>query len=278
MWRIIPFGLYGHLIGLLSIIPIPKFARERLWGFLCRKIGIDASLARLPLNKYSTFQGLFTRQLCAQSRPIAAADWISPVDGEITTCGQIRTGILIQAKSLDYTLNDFVGAPDLATRLEGGHFLTLYLSPKDYHRVHVPAAGKLLRAYRIKGRAYPVRPSYVRKVPRLFCLNDRVVFEFLSYDGVPYSVVCVGAAAVRSISSPYLKLAKMPVSMSQGDHLATFNLGSTVIVLIGKQADIRCEMLVPALIKMGGPLLVKRRTAAMHRVPTGRYRLGPIDK
>jgi len=287
MWRLIPFGLYGHLIRLISSIPIPRKMRPRIWGVLCRKMGIDDTQARLPLCEYPTFQSLFTRELREGSRPIVPVDWVSPVDGEITTCGSLESGTLLQAKSMAYTVSDFVGEQALARQFEDGSYITLYLSPKDYHRIHVPATGHLKRAYRIEGKAYPVRPSYVRKIPKLFCLNDRVVFEMESEKGVPYCVVCVGAAAVRSISSPYLNNSSATQSntninskirLSKGDHLATFNLGSTVVMLIGKQAGIRCDMLIPALINMGGPLLVETRRKPLHHVTTGRYRLDLIDK
>jgi phosphatidylserine decarboxylase len=194
---------------------------------------------------YKSFNEFFTRPLKDGVRPLAASTWVCPVDGAISQCGAIERDQIFQAKGHQYSTRALVGGDaDLAAQFQNGHFATLYLSPRDYHRIHMPIAGKLLRMIHVPGDLFSVNPTTARGVPGLFARNERVVCEFETAQG-PMVLVLVGATIVGSMATPWHGVVNPPrpgtvrewtyddqdLSLRQGDEMGRFLLGSTVVLL-----------------------------------------------
>jgi phosphatidylserine decarboxylase len=195
---------------------------------------------------YATFNDFFTRGLAAGARPLAPADLVSPVDGVISQLGAIDGDAILQAKGHSYTVQALVGGDaDLARPFLGGHFATLYLSPKDYHRIHMPCDGTLRRMVHVPGELFSVNPTTARGVPGLFARNERVVCCFDGARG-PFVLVLVGATIVGSMATVWHGVVNPPrtgairdwrydganaVALKQGDEMGRFLLGSTVVLL-----------------------------------------------
>jgi phosphatidylserine decarboxylase len=195
---------------------------------------------------YASFNEFFTRALKADARPLAQADLLSPVDGAISQFGAIDGERIFQAKGHVYTATALVGGDAaLAARFHGGHFATLYLSPKDYHRIHMPCAGRLLRMIHVPGALFSVNPATARGVPGLFARNERVVCLFEGADGAPFVLVLVGATIVGSMATVWHGLVNPPrpgslrdwsyaeprPELERGAEMGRFLLGSTVVML-----------------------------------------------
>ena len=194
---------------------------------------------------YATFNDFFTRALKPGARPLADAHLVCPVDGAISQFGSIERDQIFQAKGHHYTTTALVGGDQsLAARFEGGLFATLYLSPRDYHRVHMPCDGRLRRMIHIPGDLFSVNPVTARGVPGLFARNERVVCVFESDSG-PFVLALVGATIVGSMATTWHGVVNAPrvgqvrewtyeegqVSLRQGDEMGRFLLGSTVVLL-----------------------------------------------
>lgn len=211
---------------------------------------IDMADALNPdLESYPSFNAFFTRALKPDARPVAPGDvLVSPADGCISQIGPIAAGRIIQAKGMDYSVTELLGGRDLdALPFNDGSFATIYLSPRDYHRVHAPFAGRLLRAIHIPGRLFSVAPWTTESIPRLFARNERLALIFETEHG-PLAVVLVGAIFVSSIETvfdgevtpPYADQVRVreytgtaAPSFTTGAEIGRFNMGSTVIVLCG---------------------------------------------
>lgn len=218
-------------------------------GWFVRHYGVDLGEAlHTRAADYPSFADFFTRELRAGMRgwPEAQDAVASPVDGVVSQAGPIEDGRLIQAKGLDYPLSTLLGSN--AAPYAGGRFATLYLRPRDYHRVHAPVAGRLLRIRHIPGRLWPVRPWAVASVAGLFAENERVVLEFETRHG-PCTLVMVGALMVGSmetvITGPVRSgrrqpavwnLETAPREFTRGEEVGRFNFGSTVILAFGPDA------------------------------------------
>ncbi len=194
---------------------------------------------------YASFNDFFTRALKPGARPFAQADLLCPVDGAISQFGPVRDGRIFQAKGHDYTATALVGGDAaLAARFAEGHFATLYLSPKDYHRIHMPCAGRLLRMVHVPGDLFSVNPATAQGVPGLFARNERVVCVFENERG-PWVLVLVGATIVGSMATAWHGVVNPPrpgtlrewryedrdVTLAQGQEMGRFLLGSTVVML-----------------------------------------------
>ena len=194
---------------------------------------------------YETFNAFFTRRLRDGARPLAAADLICPVDGAISQLGALDGDRLVQAKGHTYTTTALLGGDAaLASRFAGGSFATIYLSPKDYHRIHMPSDGSLVRMVHVPGDLFSVNPATARGVPGLFARNERVVCVFESARG-PFVLVLVGATIVGSMATSWHGVVNPPrpgtvrawdyapgaVTLAQGDEMGQFLLGSTVVML-----------------------------------------------
>jgi phosphatidylserine decarboxylase len=219
----------------------------RLIAWFVRKYGVDMSEAADPdIAHYASFNDFFTRALKAGARPLAAAGLVCPVDGAISQFGRIERDRILQAKGHRYTTTALVGGDaSLGAAFEDGWFATLYLSPKDYHRIHMPCDGRLLRMIHVPGALFSVNPTTVRGVPGLFARNERVVCVFESAQGTPFSMVLVGATIVGSMATVWHGVVNPPrvghlrewryedgdVRLGQGQEMGRFLLGSTVVLL-----------------------------------------------
>ena len=230
-----------------------KFASARLGGlttsvirwFVGRYNVNMAEAANPDIASYTSFNDFFTRALKPGARPLASADLICPVDGAISQFGPIAKDQVFQAKGHTYSTTALVGGDAAAAaRFDNGHFATLYLSPRDYHRIHMPCAGELTRMVHVPGDLFSVNPTTARGVPGLFARNERVVCFFESAQG-PFVLVLVGATIVGSMATVWhgqinpprtgtlrqWDYAKGQVSLQQGEEMGRFLLGSTVVML-----------------------------------------------
>ncbi len=229
------------------ILPVPL--RAPLLGRFVRAYRLDMSEAEHPLEDYPSLQALFTRRLKAGIRPqeAAVAGFVnSPVDGQVVACGRIEAGRAIQAKGLPYRIDELLKHDPDARRFEGGHYLTLYLSPRDYHRIHVPLQGRVRTVGRVEGELWPVNQASTTHVPRLYERNRRAtwVAEGIGPDqGLEVAAVLVGATHVGGvlIAPRWLAGRAMPrdgalavngLPCLPGEDLGTFQFGSTVALLI----------------------------------------------
>ena len=209
-----------------------------------------AEAANPDIKSYATFNDFFTRALRSDARPLAKAAFICPVDGAISQFGAIKNDQLFQAKGHTYSTTALVGGDSvLAAQFQQGEFATLYLSPKDYHRIHMPCDGRLTRMIYVPGDLFSVNPVTARGVPGLFARNERVVCVFETERG-PFVLTLVGATIVGSMATVWHGLVNPPrsrdirewtydkeqVLLKQGDEMGRFLLGSTVVMLFPKNA------------------------------------------
>ena len=204
-----------------------------------------AEAANPDIASYASFNEFFTRPLKAGARPLDAAPFICPVDGAISQFGAIAQDQIFQAKGHNYSTTALVGGDaTLAAQFQNGTFATIYLSPRDYHRIHMPCDGELRRMIYVPGDLFSVNPTTARGVPGLFARNERVVCVFDSLTG-PFVLTLVGATIVGSMATAWHGLVNPPrrpevcewtyepgaVSLKKGDEMGRFLLGSTVVML-----------------------------------------------
>jgi len=204
-----------------------------------------AEAANADITAYPTFNEFFTRPLKAGVRPIANAELVCPVDGAISQFGRIERDQIFQAKGHGYSTTALVGGDAaLAAQFENGHFATIYLSPRDYHRIHMPCDGRLLRMIYVPGDLFSVNPATARGVPGLFARNERVVCVFEGPNG-PFVLTLVGATIVGSMGTVWHGVVNPPRSrqvrewryddqqivLRKGEEMGRFLLGSTVVLL-----------------------------------------------
>lgn len=211
-----------------------------------RRYGVDMKEALDPrVESYTSFNDFFTRELRPGARPLAAADYVCPVDGAISQFGPIDKGQIFQAKGHRYSATALLaGNAALAAEFEYGQFATLYLSPRDYHRIHMPCAGQLRSMVYVPGDLFSVNPTTAQGVPGLFARNERVICHFDSARG-PFILVLVGATIVGSMATVWHGVVNPPrlgevrrwdyvgqeVVLKQGEEMGRFLLGSTVVML-----------------------------------------------
>lgn len=213
------------------------------------KYRVDMSeAAQSDVAQFATFNDFFTRALKAGARPIANAPYVCPVDGAVSQCGPLDRDQVFQAKGHTYSTTALVGGDtSLASQFTDGQFATIYLSPRDYHRIHMPCDGQLTRMIYVPGALYSVNPLTAQHVPGLFAINERVVCVFDSADG-PFVMVLVGATIVGSMATVWHGVVNPPrtrdvrewryepgaVSLDKGAEMGRFLLGSTVVMLFPK--------------------------------------------
>jgi len=217
---------------------------------IVRQYQVNMDEAAQPdMLAYQHFNAFFTRKLRKGAR-VADVDpqtMLSPADGRISQSGDIAYGRIFQAKGHEYTAAELLGDEAAAEPYHHGHFVNIYLSPRDYHRVHMPLAGRLIETVHVPGRIFSVAPFAVEAIPRLFARNERLVCHFEGEHG-PFAVVLVGAMLVSSVATvwdglvipPYASAIRRKsftgqnVKLRRFAEMARFNMGSTVIVLIPK--------------------------------------------
>lgn len=267
--------LFQYLLPKQALTALAGFVASRERGWLTTALirwfvgnyQVNMSEAADPdIGSYRTFNAFFTRALRPDARPLAQAALICPVDGAISQFGAIAQGQIFQAKGHHYsTVAVLGGDAALAAQFEDGHFATLYLSPRDYHRIHMPCAGRLTRMIHVPGDLFSVNPATARGVPGLFARNERVVCVFESVDGAPgpFALILVGATIVGSMATVWhgvvnarrgrkLREWRYPadlqtltpalsrkerekggtaIVLKQGQEMGRFLLGSTVVML-----------------------------------------------
>ena len=220
-------------------------------AWFVKRYGVNMSEAANPdITSYATFNDFFTRPLHKDARPLSNADFICPVDGAISQLGDIKTDQIFQAKGHQYSTTALVGGDKvLADQFENGSFACIYLSPKDYHRIHMPCDGTLKNMIYVPGDLFSVNPTTAQGVSGLFARNERVVCEFESAKG-PFVMVLVGATIVGSMATVWHGLVNPPrtksirswsydnqnINLKQGDEMGKFLLGSTVVMLFPKES------------------------------------------
>jgi phosphatidylserine decarboxylase len=246
-----------YLLPKQALTSLAGWAAGARWGGLTTKLirrfaaryGVNMDEAANPdLASYPTFNEFFTRALKPGARPLAQAELICPVDGAISQFGRINGEQIFQAKAHEYSATALVGGDAaLAAQFHDGLFATLYLSPRDYHRIHMPCDGKLTRMIHVPGELFSVNPTTARGVPGLFARNERVVCVFDGAAG-PFVLVLVGATIVGSMATVWHGVVNPPrpgkvrswsytdqdVRLKQGDEMGRFLLGSTVVMLFPK--------------------------------------------
>lgn len=242
---IMPQHKMTSLAGCLANVKNNRVKNYIIQRFINKyQVNMAEALVEDPTS-YASFNDFFIRHLKPESRPLAQADIVSPVDGCVSEIGAIEDGQLIQAKGKFYSVKEFLACEeDVARQYIDGKFATLYLSPKDYHRVHIPVDAKLVSMTYIPGALFSVQPTTARVVPRLFARNERLAVFFDTKVG-PMVMVMVGATIVGAIGTSWhgdIKREKKKISFdytqatfntsfSQGDEMGYFKLGSTVVLL-----------------------------------------------
>jgi phosphatidylserine decarboxylase len=251
------FVLMQHVLPKKALTSLAGFGASARGGALTTafirwfigRYGVNMAEAAQPdPAAYPSFNEFFTRPLKAGARPLAKTDWVSPVDGAISQLGAIERDQVFQAKGHSYSTAALVGGDRaLAAQFENGHFATLYLSPKDYHRIHMPCDGRLTRMIHVPGELFSVNPATARGVPGLFARNERVVCVFETPHG-PMVLTLVGATIVGSMATTWHGVVNPPrpgqvrewayhdqvIELKQGEEMGRFLLGSTVVMLFPK--------------------------------------------
>jgi len=271
-----PKGTYSRFVGFWARRTVPRGLRARLYSRFARRFGIELAEVERPLDEYPSFDAFFTRRLRSGARPIDPADdvAISPVDGTVVESGIAVGGRLIQAKGIDYTLRGLLIDPDEAQRFTGGAYVTLYLAPRDYHRIHSPAGGDVIAWRHVPGAVFPVNPPSVRHVPGLFARNERLI-TYLQTSFGRMAVVKVAATGVSDITCAYDPSVRTRQTrrtrrvdyetarpVGKGDELGAFHLGSTVIVLFEHGRVVLEPLAAGQRVLMGQAIARKAATAA----------------
>ena len=267
--KLLPRNTLSRAVGAACRIPAPRPVMRAVIRTFARKYGVDIAEAERAIEEYPTFTEFFTRRLRPGARPIAPGELlpVSPVDGTVGELGDIVEGRLLQAKGKHYTLAELFGGPraeDDAKRFAGGSFVTIYLAPYNYHRIHAPIGGQITGYISVPGTLWPVNPAGVRNVERLFCVNERLT-TFLATARGPCAVVAVGAMNVGRIRAVYddvvtnarrtramqRKDYEQPIPIEKGAELAVFEMGSTVVVVFAPGVKIAAAVAPGRAIKLG---------------------------
>ncbi len=243
--RFFPKKAWSRLLSVLVTARLPRAFSLAVMRWFAGRYRLNMDEAALPIEEYPNLGALFTRAVKPGTHTIDAREGVavSPADGHVLNSGRIERGRLIQCKGLDFALADLLDDPEEVARFEGGSWCTVYLSPRDYHRVHHPVEGALVKAQYITGALWPVNSSAVQNVERLFCVNERVVTYVESPLG-PVATIMVGATSVGHMTMAYddalvtnkgrpreVKRYAPPIAVTRAGEQGTFHLGSTAIVL-----------------------------------------------
>ena len=275
-WRVVlallrklPQGALSRSFGRLADTPLPRPLRKPVLGAFARTVGIDLGGVELPLTEYGSLNEFFVRRLKPGARPwrLGAAQAGSPVDGVIGQFGAVRQGRLIQAKGRHYTASALLNDAGDAARYDGGTFLTLYLSPRHYHRIHAPIGGTIPKAVHVPGALLPVNAAAVAHVTDLFARNERLLCYIDSALG-RVALVAVGAYNVGRISATFderwrdpptnqrgaqveVSIYTPPKPAVAGAEIMAFHLGSTVVLLFEPGVQLQSGLHAGAEIRLG---------------------------
>ena len=269
---LIPQHGLSRLVGMLARSEVP-WIKTTFISLFMKRFGIDLSEAQIEdPDRFETFNAFFPRALKPEARPLEAsdaADIACPADGAVSQLGAIRANQVFQAKGHDYSLYDLLGGDSaLASEFTNGQFATIYLSPRDYHRVHMPATGTLRETRYVPGDLFSVNEATANGVPNLFARNERLVCIFDTEHG-PAAVILVGAMIVAGIETVFsgqvTPLPKQvvttdyqrtaPITLEKGDELGRFLLGSTVVLLFPEgKARFESDLKAGSLVRVKGKL------------------------
>lgn len=265
LMKALPRSAVSAAVGKLTRAPAPASMHRAAMRWFAQNYRVDLDEAEGGIEAYDTFGAFFTRRLKPGLRPVDQAPnaVVSPVDGAVSQAGVIEGGNCLQAKGINFSAAALVGDPERARVFEGGSFATLYLSPRDYHRIHSPLDGQITGYTYLPGEFWPVNPASVRSVDALFAVNERLV-TWLSTKLGQVAVVAVGATCVARIHATYDAIVthrgepqrsrtyEQPIPVARGGELGMFEMGSTVVLLF-EQGKVRFEptMAPEAVVRMG---------------------------
>jgi phosphatidylserine decarboxylase len=247
---LVPRNLLSRATGFVAHAPLPRPLTTAAIAAFAKRYGIDVAEADRPLGEYPTLGDFFTRRLKSGARVIDRRPGVavSPADGRVLTAGRLDGETLLQVKGRPYSVRSLLGDDAEAEPFIGGSWATIYLSPRDYHRVHFPTEGKVVGARYVSGTLWPVNRAAVEQIDRLFCVNERVI-TYVEGPLGRVAVVMVGATNVGHITVAYdealqanrncpagARQYEPPVRVARGDELGTFHLGSTVVLLFADQS------------------------------------------
>ncbi len=250
---LLPRNLMSRAMGRVAATSLPRPLMTAAVKAFAKRYGVDLTEAERPVGEYASLGDFFIRRLKAGARPIDRRPKIavSPADGRVLNFGRLDGETLLQVKGRPYSVRDLLGSASEAEPYIGGTWVTIYLSPRDYHRVHFPTEGTVTSARYIAGTLWPVNRAAVERIERLFCVNERVVTHVDGPLG-RVALVMVGATNVGHITMAYdatLEANKggtagarsytPPIRVARGDEMGTFHLGSTVVMVF---ADPRVEL------------------------------------
>lgn len=251
--KYLPRKALSRWVGFFMHIPGP-WSGVLIWIF-AKVYKINMAESEKPMWAYPSLGEFFIRKLKPNFRSLAETWMVHPADALITECGEIKKGLLIQAKGHSYGIEKFIEDPLALEKYEGGLFLTFYLCPTDYHRVHSPVNGLIRSVTYMSGDLWPVNSWSVRNIPQLFRKNERVYVEIATELG-PVGVVFVGATNVGSIEvksypemktnfgrDPHKKIFEIPHEAKKGEELGLFRMGSTIVLLVGPEIREKCKFL-----------------------------------
>jgi phosphatidylserine decarboxylase len=271
-WRLAPKRFLSRMIGWGAKRKLPRRLQTSLLATYAKAYRLNTAEAEHPIAHYQSLQAFFTRGLAAGARPLPVDQdlVVAPSDGAICDAGLVSDGKLLEAKGSVFTLQELLADDALAARLAGGAYVAIYLSPRDYHRVHFPMGGKVIAWSHIPGKLFPVGSRSVKRESGLFAKNERFVTVV---DGTAgrYAVVMVAAVGVGHITACYdpevathdggfakdsvrHKVFDCPISIERGQELGIFNLGSTTVTIFEPGCVKLSDLVSDAQIEMGRPI------------------------
>jgi phosphatidylserine decarboxylase len=282
--RFAPKALVSATIGWGARRRLPRSMRSPAYRAFARWAGARIDEAELPLHEYPSLAHFFARRLRPGLRPVAGTPGtlVAPCDGVVAAAGRVERGHMIQAKGMHYDLGRLVVDERIAAELEGGSYLTIYLSPRDYHRVHAPMQAKLLGYDHVPGSHFPVNPLFSRSVDGLMAQNERVVFHLRTEVGA----ACLVMVAALGVSNMEVACDRMetrhlrasgrdrkvrfdePLELARGEELGAFHLGSTTIIIFEPGSVALDSFSVGDTVRFGQP--IGRSADRAHRIePVG---------
>ncbi len=264
----LPHHLISRSVFKLTRIKSPLVPKAIQMFSNAFNVDLDEAVNPDP-KSYNTFNEFFTRELKPDLRPLSDANIVSPVDGTISQFGDIENGLLLQAKGMKYSLDKLLGENSNRTaKYENGQFITIYLSPRDYHRIHMPCSGTLIEQTHVPGRLFSVAKHTVNTVKGIFARNERVIASFDTEHG-PMAMILVGAINVAAIETVWHGLITPPkgetitsknysgkdITLDKGKEMGRFNMGSTVILLFENGAPkLKDSLDIDQSLKLGESL------------------------
>ncbi len=264
--KVLPKNQISWIFGKLASTKLPPMVNEFVINKFASLYHIDLSEAQYSVDYYESLNDFFTRKLKKEARPIVESKnkLASPADSKISQFGKIEKNKLIQIKGKEYTIESFLKDKEYAKKFYNGYYVTMYLSPQDYHRVHTPLDVEVDGYKYIKGKLFPVNAISVENINELFSINERVVFKLKNEQINEFALVMVGATNVGSISLSFddLKTNKLiqkdidktynkKPHLKKGEELGIFHMGSTVIMLFQKDSIKFEKLFINKKMKMG---------------------------